>query len=67
LVASALCSCPTAAALLSNSPAKARFRLQHVVRTLTGAQDSEYTCVFQFCGGTDEEDVVAPAASSTSC
>jgi 3-ketoacyl-CoA synthase len=36
-----------AAALLSNSPAKARFRLKHVVRTLTGAQDSAYTCVFQ--------------------
>jgi 3-ketoacyl-CoA synthase len=36
-----------AAALLSNSPAKARFRLKHVVRTLTGAQDNAYTCVFQ--------------------
>jgi len=36
-----------ATALLSNSPAKARFRLKHVVRTLTGAQDSAYTCVFQ--------------------
>ncbi|CAN6221729.1 unnamed protein product [Urochloa humidicola] len=36
-----------AAALLSNSPDKARFRLRHVVRTLTGAKDSAYTCVFQ--------------------
>ncbi|KAF8723682.1 hypothetical protein HU200_021644 [Digitaria exilis] len=41
-----------AAALLSNSPSKARFRLKHVVRTLTGAQDSAYACVFQ-----EEDDV----------
>uniref|UniRef100_A0ACD5VI57 Uncharacterized protein n=1 Tax=Avena sativa TaxID=4498 RepID=A0ACD5VI57_AVESA len=36
-----------AAALLSTSPAKARFRLNHVVRSLTGALDSSYRCVFQ--------------------
>uniref|UniRef100_A0A8I6XEN8 3-ketoacyl-CoA synthase n=3 Tax=Hordeum vulgare TaxID=4513 RepID=A0A8I6XEN8_HORVV len=36
-----------AAALLSTSPAKARFRLKHLIRTLTGAQDGAYRCVFQ--------------------
>ncbi|KAM0914877.1 hypothetical protein ACQ4PT_011245 [Festuca glaucescens] len=36
-----------AAALLSTSPAKARFRLARVVRTLTGPQDSAYRCVYQ--------------------
>ncbi|GJN00105.1 hypothetical protein PR202_ga17265 [Eleusine coracana subsp. coracana] len=36
-----------AAALLSTSRAGARFRLARVVRTLTGAQDSAYRCVFQ--------------------
>ncbi|XP_062228641.1 3-ketoacyl-CoA synthase 5-like [Phragmites australis] len=36
-----------AAALLSNSPAKARFRLKHVIRVLTGEQDNAYRCVFQ--------------------
>ncbi|KAG2610342.1 3-ketoacyl-CoA synthase 6-like [Panicum virgatum] len=36
-----------AAALLSTSRARARFRLARVVRTLTGAGDSAYRCVFQ--------------------
>ncbi|KAG8076281.1 hypothetical protein GUJ93_ZPchr0006g41428 [Zizania palustris] len=36
-----------AAVLLSTSRAKARFRLSRVVRTLTGAQDNAYRCVFQ--------------------
>ncbi|XP_048543616.1 3-ketoacyl-CoA synthase 5-like [Triticum urartu] len=36
------------AALLSKSPANARFRLKHVVRTFTGANnDNAYRCVFQ--------------------
>ncbi|XP_044377425.1 3-ketoacyl-CoA synthase 6 [Triticum aestivum] len=35
-----------AAALLSTSSAKARFRLKHVVRTLTAADDSSFRCVF---------------------
>ncbi|XP_044435951.1 3-ketoacyl-CoA synthase 5 [Triticum aestivum] len=36
------------AALLSTSPANARFRLKHVVRTFTGANDDNaYRCVFQ--------------------
>ncbi|XBI76678.1 hypothetical protein VPH35_069882 [Triticum aestivum] len=36
------------AAILSTSPVNARFRLKHVVRTLTGANDdSAYRCVFQ--------------------
>ncbi|KXG19727.1 3-ketoacyl-CoA synthase 6 [Sorghum bicolor] len=36
-----------AAVLLSTSRGRARFRLARVVRTLTGAQDSAYRCVFQ--------------------
>uniref|UniRef100_N1QV85 very-long-chain 3-oxoacyl-CoA synthase n=1 Tax=Aegilops tauschii TaxID=37682 RepID=N1QV85_AEGTA len=36
------------AALLATSPANARFRLKHVVRTFTGADDDNaYRCVFQ--------------------
>ncbi|VAI93553.1 unnamed protein product [Triticum turgidum subsp. durum] len=35
------------AALLSTFPANTRFRLKHVVRTFTGANDSAYQCVFQ--------------------
>ncbi|EAY87408.1 hypothetical protein OsI_08814 [Oryza sativa Indica Group] len=36
-----------AAVLLSTNGAKARFRLARVVRTLTGAQDGAYHCVYQ--------------------
>ncbi|RLN12951.1 3-ketoacyl-CoA synthase 5-like [Panicum miliaceum] len=38
-----------AAALLSTSPAKARFRLRHVVRTLTAGDndDRSYRCIYQ--------------------
>ncbi|KAF6998320.1 hypothetical protein CFC21_014444 [Triticum aestivum] len=37
-----------AAALLSTSKDKARFRLAHLVRTITGGgQDSSYRCIFQ--------------------
>ncbi|KAL6615275.1 hypothetical protein ACP70R_037545 [Stipagrostis hirtigluma subsp. patula] len=36
-----------AALILSNTPEHARFRLRHVVRTLTAALDSGYRCVFQ--------------------
>ncbi|CAM0943607.1 unnamed protein product [Alopecurus aequalis] len=36
-----------AAALLSTSPVNARFRLKHVMRTHTGADDRSYRCVFQ--------------------
>lgn len=36
-----------AAVLLSTSRAKSRFRLTHVVRTLTAAEDRAYRCAFQ--------------------
>ncbi|KAL6899670.1 hypothetical protein ACP4OV_006328 [Aristida adscensionis] len=36
-----------AAVLLATSPGKARFRLNHVVRTLAAAEDSAYRCLFQ--------------------
>jgi 3-ketoacyl-CoA synthase len=36
-----------AAVLLSTDGAKARFRLARVVRTLTGAKDAAYRCVYQ--------------------
>ena len=36
-----------AAVLLSTSPAKARFRLKHIVRTLTAGDDRSYRCIYQ--------------------
>ncbi|KAL6838635.1 hypothetical protein ACP4OV_031592 [Aristida adscensionis] len=36
-----------AAVLLSTSKSKSRFRLKHVVRTITAAQDKSYRCAFQ--------------------
>ncbi|XP_062232850.1 3-ketoacyl-CoA synthase 5-like [Phragmites australis] len=36
-----------AAVLLSTSRSKSRFRLMHIVRTLTAAQDKSYQCAFQ--------------------
>ncbi|KAL6842313.1 hypothetical protein ACP4OV_027961 [Aristida adscensionis] len=36
-----------AAMVLSNSPARARFRLGRVARTVTAARDADYRCVFQ--------------------
>uniref|UniRef100_A0ACD5TQ80 Uncharacterized protein n=1 Tax=Avena sativa TaxID=4498 RepID=A0ACD5TQ80_AVESA len=36
-----------AAKLLSNSEAKARFRFEHVVRTIMAANNSAYRCVYQ--------------------
>ncbi|XP_066373431.1 3-ketoacyl-CoA synthase 6-like [Miscanthus floridulus] len=36
-----------AAVLLSTSPAKARFRLEYVVRTHTAADDKSYQCIYQ--------------------
>ncbi|PNT76138.1 3-ketoacyl-CoA synthase 5 [Brachypodium distachyon] len=41
-----------AAVLLSTSPANARFRLGHAVRTLTAADDRSYRCIFQEEDGT---------------
>jgi 3-ketoacyl-CoA synthase len=41
-----------AAVLLSTSDTRARFRLSHVVRTVTGgARDSSYRCIFQEADG----------------
>ncbi|KAF8730429.1 hypothetical protein HU200_017007 [Digitaria exilis] len=36
-----------AAMILSNSPERARFKLDRVVRTVTAARDADYRCVFQ--------------------
>ena len=36
-----------AAVLLSRSPAKARFRLKHIKRTLTAGDDRSYRCIYQ--------------------
>uniref|UniRef100_A0A0A9BAQ9 very-long-chain 3-oxoacyl-CoA synthase n=1 Tax=Arundo donax TaxID=35708 RepID=A0A0A9BAQ9_ARUDO len=47
LVPNVLFRMGAAAMILSNSPARARFQLGPIVRTLTAARDSDYRCAFQ--------------------
>ncbi|KAG2558527.1 hypothetical protein PVAP13_8NG264900 [Panicum virgatum] len=47
LVPNVLFRMGAAAIVMSNSPERARFRIGHVVRTLTAARDRDYRCAFQ--------------------
>uniref|UniRef100_R7W9G0 Uncharacterized protein n=1 Tax=Aegilops tauschii TaxID=37682 RepID=R7W9G0_AEGTA len=52
LLPAALFHMGAAAVLLSTSSSKSRFRLTHIVRTVTAAQDRVYQCAYQ-----EEDDV----------
>ncbi|KAM3297090.1 hypothetical protein ACQJBY_039124 [Aegilops geniculata] len=52
LLPTALFRMGAAAVLLSTSTSKSRFRLMHIVRTITAAQDRAYRCAYQ-----EEDDV----------